>query len=76
MIAVAFLFIQRYLFTAFYSQPFIHNTGAASPAFPAAAIGNGLAYRNYLTFLKMIKIRIIHTGKPIKATAITLSVAL
>ncbi|MCH5052099.1 hypothetical protein [Pectobacterium aquaticum] len=62
---MAFLFIQRYLFTAFYSQPFIYNTGAASPAFPAAAIGNGLAYRNYLTFLKMIKIRLIQMGKPI-----------
>ncbi|WP_174871442.1 hypothetical protein [Pectobacterium polaris] len=62
---MAFLFIQRYLFSAIYSQPFIHSTGAASPAFPAAAIGNDLAYHNYLTFLKMIRIRLIQMGKPI-----------
>ncbi|MCA5949255.1 hypothetical protein [Pectobacterium versatile] len=57
---MAFLFIQRYLFTALYSQ-----YCAASPAFPAEAIVNGLAYRNYLTFLKMIRIRLIQMGKPI-----------
>ncbi|WP_409309503.1 hypothetical protein [Pectobacterium sp. B1J-3] len=49
----------------FYPALTIHNIGAASPVFLATAIGNGLAYRNYLTFLKIIRIRIILIGKPI-----------